>query len=318
MAATDQPRDPREEVRAEIREFLSTRRARITPEQAGLPTYGDERRRVPGLRREEVALLAGVSPQYYVRLERGDATGISESVIDGIAHALQLDDAERAHLVDLLRTAGTPTRPRRRTPAAPQRVRPTIQRLVDSMHAHARGGPQRPPRRSLAANALGTRTVLTRCTPTPTAPPATPGSSSSTREATTFFRDWDTVANDTVAILRAEAGRDPYDRDLSDLVGQLSTRSDDFRRPLGRPRRPHPLHRRQALPPPRRRRPRPALRVPPPGTRIEHQPGRLHPRAGLTRPRRPRPARQLGRQRSRRGSADRAPSERLTPGIGAQ
>jgi hypothetical protein len=88
VAANDQLRDPREEVRAEIREFLSTRRARITPEQAGLPTYGHERRRVAGLRREEVALLAGVSPQYYVRLERGDATGISESIIDGVTHAL--------------------------------------------------------------------------------------------------------------------------------------------------------------------------------------------------------------------------------------
>ena len=106
MTTTDQPRDPREEVRAEIREFLSTRRARITPGQAGLPTYGHERRRVTGLRREEVALLAGVSPQYYVRLERGDATGISESIIDGVAHALQLDDAERAHLVHLLHNAG--------------------------------------------------------------------------------------------------------------------------------------------------------------------------------------------------------------------
>ena len=127
MAASDQPRDPREEVRAEIREFLSTRRARITPEQAGLPTYGHERRRVTGLRREEVALLAGVSPQYYVRLERGDATGISESIIDGVAHALQLDEAERAHLVHLLRTAGTPRRARRRTPSGCQAesVRPS-------------------------------------------------------------------------------------------------------------------------------------------------------------------------------------------------
>src|SRR3954462_4934595 len=92
---------PRDAVRAEIREFLSSRRAKITPEQAGLPSYGGDRRRVVGLRREEVALLAGVSPQYYVRLERGDAIGVSQSVIDGIAHALWLDTAERAHLLDL-------------------------------------------------------------------------------------------------------------------------------------------------------------------------------------------------------------------------
>ena len=105
------------------------------PSRPGCPSYGGERRRVAGLRREEVALLAGVSPQYYVRLERGDATGVSESVIDGVAHALQLDEAERAHLLDLLRTAGTPPVPdvARRRP--PQRVRPTVQRLLDSMHA---------------------------------------------------------------------------------------------------------------------------------------------------------------------------------------
>src|SRR5215212_9714274 len=103
---------PRDAVRAEIREFLSTRRARITPEQAGLPSYDGDRRRVPGLRREETALLVGVSPQYYIRLERGDAIGVSDSGIDGIAQALELDEAERAHLLDLLRTAGAPSRSR--------------------------------------------------------------------------------------------------------------------------------------------------------------------------------------------------------------
>src|SRR6476646_11704522 len=122
---------PRDALRAEIREFLSSRRAKITPEQAGLPTYGGDRRRVPGLRREETALLVGVSPQYYIRLERGNATGVSDSVIDGIAHALQLDEAERAHLLDLIRTAAT-TRPPRRRPA-PQLVRSTVQRVLDSM-----------------------------------------------------------------------------------------------------------------------------------------------------------------------------------------
>src|SRR4051795_10374292 len=124
---------PRDAVRAEIREFLSTRRARITPEQAGLPSYGGDRRRVPGLRREETALLVGVSPQYYIRLERGDATGVSESIVDGIAQALRLDHAERAHLLDLLRTANTPARRTSRTrKSATPTVRATIQRLVDA------------------------------------------------------------------------------------------------------------------------------------------------------------------------------------------
>src|SRR5438270_3245240 len=123
--------DIRGDVRGQIREFLTTRRARISPEQAGLPVYGGGRRRVKGLRREEAAMLAGVSIEYYTRLERGTATGVSESVIDGITHALQLDEAERAHLVDLLRTA-SPASPRRRRPAQ-QQARPAVQRVLGSM-----------------------------------------------------------------------------------------------------------------------------------------------------------------------------------------
>src|SRR3954453_13914615 len=123
--------DTRGDVRGQIRDFLTTRRARISPEQAGLPVYGAGRRRVPGLRREEAAMLAGVSVEYYIRLERGTATGISASVVDGIPHALQLDDAERAHLVDLLQTANPGRAPRRR--ADRQQVRPTVQRVLDSM-----------------------------------------------------------------------------------------------------------------------------------------------------------------------------------------
>src|SRR5437762_6991476 len=132
MTGSNDNRNVRGDVRGEIREFLRTRRARISPEQAGLPIYGGARRRVSGLRREEVALLAGISTEYYTRLERGNATGMSEGVIDGIAHALQLDEAERTHLLDLLRAAGTTGRPPRRRPT-PQRVRPTVQRIVDSM-----------------------------------------------------------------------------------------------------------------------------------------------------------------------------------------
>jgi transcriptional regulator with XRE-family HTH domain len=131
MAAGNDHRDVRGDVRAQIREFLSTRRARITPELAGLPVYGGDRRRVPGLRRSEVASLAGISPEYMTKLEHGNATGVSDSVIEGLVHALQLDEAERAHLEDLLRTAGS-TRPPRRRPAR-QRIRPTVQRILDSM-----------------------------------------------------------------------------------------------------------------------------------------------------------------------------------------
>ena len=226
MAEDNDHRDVRGDVRAQIREFLSTRRARITPEQAGLPVYGGDRRRVPGLRRSEVASLAGISPEYMTKLERGNATGVSDSVIDGLAHALQLDEAERAHLEDLLRTAST-TRPPRRRPAR-QRVRPTVQRILDSMTltpAFVLNGRLD----ILAANDLGVALYSLVY-----ADPARPANNARfvflNPNATEFFRDYDKAANDTVALLRAEAGRDPYDRDLSDLIGKLSTRSEEFRR----------------------------------------------------------------------------------------
>jgi transcriptional regulator with XRE-family HTH domain len=230
MAGTNDPygthRDVRGDFRAEIREFLGTRRARVTPEQAGLPVYGGDRRRVTGLRREEVALLAGISSEYYTRLERGNATGVSESVIDGIAQALQLDEAERIHLLDLLRGAGT-TRPPRRRPAQ-QRVRPAVQRVLDSMSgtpAFVLSGRLD----VLAANHLG-RALFSPAYADPVRPPNNARFVFLAPHATEFFRDWDEVAGDTVAMLRAEAGRDPYDRRLTDLIGELSTRSEEFRR----------------------------------------------------------------------------------------
>jgi transcriptional regulator with XRE-family HTH domain len=221
--------DVRGDVRAQIREFLSTRRARISPEQAGLPVYGGDRRRVPGLRRSEVASLAGISPEYMTKLERGTATGVSESVIEGLAHALQLDDAERAHLEHLLHTAGT-SRPPRRRPAR-HRVRPTVQRILDSMSgspAFVLNGRLD----ILAANDLGAA-MYSPMYGDPARPANTARFVFLDPRATEFFRDYDKAANDTVALLRAEAGRDPYDRELSDLIGQLSTRSDDFRRRWG-------------------------------------------------------------------------------------
>ncbi|MFF3714013.1 helix-turn-helix domain-containing protein [Streptomyces phaeochromogenes] len=219
-------RDIRDDFRAEIREFLGTRRARVTPEQAGLPAYGGDRRRVTGLRREEVALLAGISSEYYTRLERGNATGVSESVIDGIAQALQLDEAERIHLLDLLRGAAT-TRPPRRRPAQ-QRVRPAVQCVLDSMTgtpAFVLSGRLD----ILATNHIG-RALFSPLYADPLRPPSNARFVFLDPHATEFFRDWDAVANDVVAMLRAEAGRDSYDRRLTDLIGELSTRSEDFRR----------------------------------------------------------------------------------------
>jgi transcriptional regulator with XRE-family HTH domain len=214
------PIDPRNE----IREFLSTRRARITPEEAGLPAYGGNRR-VKGLRREEVAMLAGISAEYYVRLERGNVRGVSEDVLEGIVRALQLDEAERAHLFDLARAASA-SGPSRRRPAQ-ERVRPVVQRILDSIV----GAPAfvRNDRLDvLAANRLG-EAFYSPLYDDPVRPVNSARFVFLNPRATEFFLDWGTIANDAVGILRAEAGRDPYDRRLSDLIGELSTRSEEFR-----------------------------------------------------------------------------------------
>jgi transcriptional regulator with XRE-family HTH domain len=225
MAGRDDDRDVRGDLRGEIREFLITRRARISPKQVGLPVYGTKRR-VAGLRREEVAMLAGISVEYYTRLERGNASGVSEDVLEGIARALHLDEAERAHLLDLFRTAGA-ARPARRRPAQ-ERVRTTVQRVVDSMigtPAFVLNGRLD----ILTANALG-RALYSPTYADPTRPPNNARFLFLDPHANEFFRDWEKVANDTVALLRAEAGHDPFDRHLSDLIGELSTRSEEFRR----------------------------------------------------------------------------------------
>jgi transcriptional regulator with XRE-family HTH domain len=212
------------DTRSEIREFLTSRRAKITPEQAGLRTYGDNRR-VPGLRREEVALLAGVSVDYYTRLERGNASGVSESVLEALVRALQLDEAERAHLFDLARAAGS-TPQRRRRPAG-QRVRPSVQRVLDAITgapAFVRNGRMD----ILAANRLG-RAFYSQHFDSAHGPANSARFIFLDPRATDFYVEWEQVATDAVAILRSEAGRDPYDRELSDLVGELSTRSERFR-----------------------------------------------------------------------------------------
>jgi hypothetical protein len=211
--------------RAEVREFLTSRRGRISPDQAGLPAYGGNRR-VPGLRREEVAMLAGMSVDYYTRLERGILHGVSESVLEALARALKLDEAEQAHLRDLARAADPSARPRRRP--ADQRVRPGVQRILDAMTgapAFLRNGRMD----VLATNPLG-RALYSEVFTEPTAPVNTARFLFLNPRASRFFVDWESTADDSVAILRSEAGRNPFDRALTDLIGELSTRNDEFRR----------------------------------------------------------------------------------------
>ena len=211
----------------DIREFLASRRARITPEEAGLPAYGGNRR-VTGLRREEVAMLAGVSVDYYTRLERGNFGGVSESVLAGIARALQLDDAERDHLFDLARATNTTAsgQPRRRR-VTEQRVRPTVQRILDAM-TDAPAFVRNNRRDLLAANRLGLA-LYSELYADPVRPANTARFVFLNPRARTFFLNWDGAATDMVASLRGEVGREPHDRGLSDLVGELTVQSDEFR-----------------------------------------------------------------------------------------
>jgi transcriptional regulator with XRE-family HTH domain len=211
-------------MRSEIRDFLTSRRARITPQDVGLRPFGP--RRVPGLRREEVATLAGLSVDYYNRLERGNLGGASDSVLEALADALRLDEAERAHLLDLARASQPSSRARRRP--ATHSVRPSVQWMLDAMTgspAFAENGRLD----TLGANQLGR--ALYPAVFTPARQP-----SNWARfvffdsEARNLFADWDRAAKDCVAILRSEAGRNPHDRELSDLVGELATKSEDFRK----------------------------------------------------------------------------------------
>jgi transcriptional regulator with XRE-family HTH domain len=214
----------RNDIRAEIREFLTTRRARISPEQAGLPSFGG-RRRVTGLRRDEVAVLAGISIEYYTRLERGNIRGVSDGVLEGIARALQLDEVERAHLIDLVRTANAARTARRRP--TQQRVRPSVQRLLDSMTgtaAFVRNGRLD----ILTANQLG-YALYSPVFLDPVRPANLARFIFLDRRSAEFYADWAGIAHAAVGSLRAEAGRDPYDRALTDLVGELSMRSQEFR-----------------------------------------------------------------------------------------
>jgi transcriptional regulator with XRE-family HTH domain len=213
----------------EIRDFLTSRRARLSPESAGLPRYGRQRR-VAGLRREEVALLAGISVEYYTRLERGNARGVSDDVLDSVSRALQLDEAEHGHLLDLVRTANLERAPRR-TRVTP-RVRPSIARVVDALDgipAFVQNG-----RLDVVyANPLGEALYID-VFRDPIKPPNHARFLFIDPRARTFYVDWEQMAHDIAAALHREAGRNPYDRALSDLVGLLSTRSEDFRQEWAR------------------------------------------------------------------------------------
>ncbi len=212
------------DAKSEIREFLTSRRARITPDQVGLATYGP--RRVPGLRREEVAVLAGVSVPYYTRLERGDMNGASESVLDALARALKLDEAERAHLFDLARATQPTTSPQRRRQTK-QRVRPSVHWILDAISGAA-AVLQNGRLDILAANHLG-YALYSEMFISPLRPVNGARFVFLDPRAHDFYLDWERAANDVVGVLRSEAGRNPYDRGLSDLVGELSTQSSEFR-----------------------------------------------------------------------------------------
>jgi transcriptional regulator with XRE-family HTH domain len=215
--------------RAEVRDFLTSRRAKITPAQAGLPAAG--RRRVSGLRRSEVAALAGMSVEYYAKLERGSLAGVSAGVLDAIARALQLDDAERTHLLRLAQEANGSNallRPTRR----PKQwtVRPSLQWSLDAITSPAILVNNR--QDLLAANLLG-RAMYSDVYADPTRTPNFGRFTFLDGAAHRFYPDWNLAADMLVANLRTAAGKDPHDKGLQDLVGELSTRSDDFRRRWG-------------------------------------------------------------------------------------
>ncbi|MFG3532255.1 helix-turn-helix domain-containing protein [Streptomyces sp. NPDC047917] len=219
--------DKRPDNRSDIRDFLAGRRARITPEQAGLPTSG--RRRVPGLRREEVAVLAGVSTEWYTRLEKGHINGVSEDVLDAVARALHLDDDERTYLFDLARAAQPADRAPRRRKAVD--LPPRVQWLLDSMTlsaAFVTNG-----RLDIVATNALARAVLSPMFDSDTADDR--GRPNFARYyfldpgAQDFVANWDQAVTITAALLRAEAGRYPNDKALRELIGELSTLSTEFR-----------------------------------------------------------------------------------------
>ena len=212
------------ELKSEIREFLTSRRGNLTPDQAGITAYGA--RRVPGLRRSEVATRAGVSVEYYTRIERGNLAGVSDNVLDALGGALNLDDAERAHLFDLAR-ASQPTAATRRRRATRQQVRPSVQWVLDSITGAA-AFVSNGSHDIIAANRLGEAlwSPLYAMVDRPVNSARYLFLDPTARE---MYPDWERIATETVAIMRHTAGANPRDRRLCELVGELSMRSEEFR-----------------------------------------------------------------------------------------
>lgn len=215
--------------RAEVRDFLISRRANITPLQVGLPE--GNKRRVAGLRRSEVAALAGMSVEYYTRLERGAISGASPEILDSLAKALLLDEAERAHLFDLAQAASPTARPLRRRNPKTWLPHQSLQWALDAVTA----GPAfvRNGRMDLLAGNLLAKALYNDAYAYPSEPPNIARHMFLSESAHDFYPDWDSFADVTVAILRTEAARDPHNKALQDLVGELCTRSDEFRRRWG-------------------------------------------------------------------------------------
>ncbi len=212
--------------RADVREFLTSRRAKISPEELGLPAGTN--RRVAGLRRSEVATLAGVSVEYYIRLERGAISGASPEILDAIAKALRLDDAERAHLFDLAHAASPVARPPKRRSSKSWTPHTSLQWALDAVTsgpAFVRNGRMD----LLAVNSLA-RAFYKDVYDMPGQPPNLARFTFLDERGRDFHADWDSAADVVVSILRTEAGRDPHNKELHDLVGELSTRSQEFRR----------------------------------------------------------------------------------------
>ncbi|MFC9457098.1 helix-turn-helix transcriptional regulator [Streptomyces sp. NPDC056983] len=215
---------PADSVREDIRHFLTTRRARLTPKQAGLPDFGG-RRQVSGLRRSEVAQLAAISVEYYTRLERGNVGSVSEEVLDSLAGALQLDDVERAHLAALIRAANAPHRAADRD-GGTSHVRDSLQQVLDAMTGAA-AFVRNAHLDVLATNQLA-RALYEEALDTTEQPPNLARFVFLDPRARRFYRDWDGIAHDAVGSLRTEAARTPGNTDLADLIDELATQSPEF------------------------------------------------------------------------------------------